>query len=261
MEVLAKRYPQLVLPIREGMSQSDDYKKICLRCEETDLLPVFKGSEDDFMERVSTPAGEVEIIYLADRDDFVHAYQALAYRCEPVDIPRSTGAVTLLGLNNIEKVRALDVPVSLADKSAYKDVVILLSRGPYSNVSAKSICMEEELWLEKSFLIRKNHELTHFMSRKLFPQNKEEIRDEVLADMVGILSAFGHYDTHLARLFLGIESEVYRQGGRLQNYVKDESIDSVIARTNALIDLFERSIIDKEPFDILIDFEKEKLGI
>jgi len=80
-------------------------------------------------------------------------------------------------------------------------------------------------WEQISLIIRKNHELAHFMQQKQPAEEPElpaipaALRDEILADMHGIVKAFGTYDGFLARLFLGIEDGSYRQGGRLENYL------------------------------------------
>ncbi len=83
------------------------------------------------------------------------------------------------------------------------------------------INLSDEEWIEKSITIRKFHELRHFEDRKLRPDDIDVLRDEILADRDGLISAFGNYDKNLAKLFLGIEGEEYREGGRLANYLPD----------------------------------------
>lgn len=265
IDILVKRYPGLALPIKEGMRDSLDYKRVCLRGEDFGAPPIFNKTNEDRLETVETPAGSVDVLYLADREDFVHAYRALGYRCEPAPIPKSTGAVTLFGLNNWEKVRALSIPLDMAEKSAYKDTMILLSKGAYSNVSHTQVGFSESEWLEKSFTIRKYHELTHFISRNLFPENKEAIRDEIMADMMGIMFAAKSYDVQMAKIFLGIEGEEYRKGGRLENYVAEgETLEEVVNRARKIIEIFSNNLPEgqiKDPFEILQQFEKEKVGI
>ena len=148
----------------------------------------------------------------------MHACRCLGNKCEPVEIPDSTGAMALFGLNNWEKVRA--------GMDNYKDSFIILSSGNYSNVTNNDIYKEtngeidlsEQEWIEKSIVIRKYHELTHFVMRKIYPDDISFIRDELIADCIGLIAAFNTFDIRLLKLFLGIEGNVYRQGGRLQNY-------------------------------------------
>lgn len=218
IEILAKRYPQILLPCKEGISKSEEYRNICLKGEKCDYPITFSKDPRDSLETIETSVGNVEVLSLRKRDDFVHACRCLGNKCEPVDIPDSTGAMAIFGLNNWEKVRQ-----GLDD---YKDSFIILSSGIYSNVSNINIYKEsngeidlsEEAWIEKSIVIRKYHELTHFIMRKTYPDDIDFIRDELIADAIGLIAAFGYFDTRLLKLFLGIESNTYREGGRLQNY-------------------------------------------
>lgn len=82
IDILVKRYPGLALPIKEGMRGSEEYKRVCLRGEAPKADPVFNKTGEDRLEPVKTPAGTVEVLYLADREDFVHAYRALCYHLE-----------------------------------------------------------------------------------------------------------------------------------------------------------------------------------
>ncbi|MER1994495.1 MAG: hypothetical protein ABS897_10695, partial [Eubacteriales bacterium] len=177
---VAKRYPQLLLPVEEGISQSEEFKDAVLRGKPVDREPDFSFAAGDRLTSCDTPAGRAEILFLENRDDFVHAYRALGYRCEPADIPPSVGAATILGLFNWEKIHAheaewlaagnTDWPAEFArftsDKANFVDTLILLSAGPYSSVSAQQAGLGNAEWIEKSIQIRKYHELTHFVCRK-----------------------------------------------------------------------------------------------
>lgn len=218
IEILAKRYPQILLPIEEGISKSEEYRNVCLRGEKCNREITFSKDVNDMLESIDTPSGKVEVLTLIKREDFVHACQCLGNKCEPVKIPDSTGAMALFGLNNWEKVRAgLD---------NYKDSFIILSSGNYSNVTNKDVYnvtngeidLSEEEWTKKSIVIRKYHELTHFVMRKTYPDDIDFIRDELIADALGLICAFNSFDVRLLKLFLGIENDLYREGGRLQNY-------------------------------------------
>ena len=233
---VAKRYPQLLLPIEKGISGSEEFKDAVLRGKPVGGEPDFSFAEGDALSYCDTPAGRAEILFLADRDDFVHAYRALGYRCEPAEIPPSVGAATILGLINWEKIHAheeawlaagnTDWPAEFArftsDKNNYVDTLILLSAGPYSSVPAEWVGLGAEEWISKSIRIRKYHELTHFVCRKKAPEKKDALRDEIYADCIGLLAAFGEYDTRLAEVFLGIESETFREGGRLSHYAEGD---------------------------------------
>lgn len=251
IEMLSRRYAQLILPIAEGMRNTEEYRDAVLRGNQPAGSPDFSFCSKDSFTAVNTPAGVVEILYLHERDDFIHALRALAHRCEPVDIPDSIGAVTISGLYNWEKIRAHRIEYLAAggsdwgsefeaftsDRSNFTDTLIILSRGPYSNVMPDGF--DEEEWLERSLIIRKYHELTHFVYRKFYPEWTSPVLDEVVADMVGITAAFGCYRTDLARLFLGIEGDTYRKGGRLEYYLDGNDPLEKVDEINSLIAMLE----------------------
>ena len=148
---LFSQYPQLSIPISKGVSQSKLYKDIVLRG-----VPHNNMLSGDFVvngvlgEYFDTPTGTVNIYVISKRTDFVHSLQALAHRCEPVEIPDSVGASTIRGLINWEKINrhkaeylaaggeawSVEFRRFTADKSNYLDTIILLSSGYYSNISA-----------------------------------------------------------------------------------------------------------------------------
>ena len=247
---LLERYPQLVLPIELNEMNTPEYKKAVLRGEPVCGEANFICSPDDKLETVETPVGKVEILYLVHREDFEHTLRALAYRCEPVEIPASVGASTIRGLINWEKIHAHKAEYFAkggtnwreefkrftAEKSNYLDTIILLSNGNYSAIPARFVGLAESEWDEKSLIIRKYHELTHFVCRTLYPHNIEPIRDEVIADLIGLAAAFDHYDPLLAKRFLGIESGAFHEGGRLSHYTDVGNLEAAAKEAGELID-------------------------
>ena len=209
----------------------------------------FTYSDMDVYSIEATPAGEVEAMYFHERCDFENAIISLAYKLERRPIPSSMGAMFLSGL--VDRV------------AMKKTAVVILSRGGYSAITAETVGLDQLAWYDMSLTIRKNHELAHFVQRKLFPQNKNALRDEIKADMVGIIAAYGYYDTNLARLFLGTEGDRYRDGGRLQNYAdEDSNIDDLMTTANEYIYSIAALIDnDKDAFENLITIESSEAGI
>ena len=231
----AASYRQLQLPIEAGISQTDEYRKVVLQGQSAEDHGITFNQEEIRRYVCDTPAGEAEIMLVSDREDFEHLYRAFAYKCEPEPIPASVGAVTVSGVINWGKIdRHRDEYLAggktdwqaefrrfTAEKSNYRDSIILLSSGPYSSIPAEQAGMTEKEWGECSITIRMYHELTHFICRKLWPEKKDVIRDEIYADCIGLTAAFGTYDSMLAKVFLGIENETYRKGGRLEHYAPE----------------------------------------
>lgn len=272
--LLASKYPQLLLPIEKNEKDTPEYKDAVLRGRPVSYEPCFIGSPEDRLETADTPVGQVEILYLANREDFVHALQALAYRCEPVEIPASVGASTIRGLINWQKIRnhqamylasggenwSEEFNIFTSEKKNYQDTIILLSSGFYSAVPASIVGLSEKEWREKSYIIRKYHELSHFVCRTLWPKDIVPIRDEVIADLIGLVSAFGKYDPTLAKRFLGIENGCYCEGGRLSHYVDtshiEEAVKSASEQIERLASLMDE-IDENDVFNLLMIIIRE----
>ena len=140
----------------------------------------------------------------------------------------------------------------------------MLSVGPYSAVSAERAGFSEEKWLVHSHAIRKAHECTHFICRRLYPELKDAVWDELVADAVGLWAAFGRFDRAMEELFLGADETGY-VGGRLENYVageenRHERLDLLAQKVHRTLCRFEELLADKgalSPYDVAIRLEEE----
>ena len=275
IQPLAEIYPQLYLtPGEEGREL---WKKIVARGEDapSHSLDHFRGSSRDSVTTEKTPAGEVQIITLGDRHDFELFLQIMGDRCVPTEIPPTQGASILDGVINWPKIRANEEKYLAAggdpekvldefkrftaDPRNYRDALIVLSTGPYSAVRAEDIGMEEEAWLAASYRIRKAHECTHFICRRLFPEKINAIWDELVADAVGLYAAFGRYDLRLAERFLGVSADGYT-GGRLENYAIGEDLDGLAKKVHQTLLHLEQVIRgegETDPWFLAIRLEGE----
>ncbi len=122
----------------------------------------------------------------------------------------------------------------------YTDSLILLSSGFYSGISPEKAGMSPELWEKASAVIRRYHELTHFVYRKCYPGDVDVIRDEVLADCVGLCAALDCYDARLARTFLGIENGALLPNARLRHYVPEEMLPQAVEKAELWIGWLDR---------------------
>lgn len=263
---LADIYPQLYLdPDKYG---TDDYRSIVLKGDrpETTDLSHFASDPRDKAEHIETPAGEALVVTLYDRHDFEFFIRCMMAAKDGPEkaVPATMGASTLVAFNwpriNAHKEKFFreqhEAGVSFPDwaaefrrfrevKENYMDSFIVLSRGPYSNTSAEAasealgVSLGEGEWTEKSDDIRKYHELTHFVCRKLFPERIDAVWDELVADAAGIFAALGGYSRRLEELFLGIEDGKYT-GGRLGNYLNEGEDTGVLAgRISEVLRAFE----------------------
>ena len=278
LKTLAGRYPQLYLdPDKEGAHEA------CLAAVRQGIMPEecslrhFHGDERDRLETVETPAGPVDVLTLFSRTDFETCLRILAYHCGDAVIPETQGASTLDGIVNWPRIREHrerffreQALAGIADpdwseefraftsvRSNYRDVLIVLSVGPYSGVPAEEMGLPEEEWIRASYTIRKYHECTHVICRRLYPEMIDAVWDELTADAVGICAAFGRFDIETEERFLGIRDGRYA-GGRLQNYVKDsgnrEELDRLAGRAAGVLKAFVLIIREagtEDPFGLI----------
>ncbi len=277
---LAERYPQLYLaPGEEGKKH---YRDVVLCGEPVPAkdLSHFHTSLIDESRMVDTPAGEVRVVTLGDRADFVTFLQIIVYRCDPVEIPRTQGASFLNGVISRGKIldhkkqffRAAreksgeepdeeewlaEQKTFLSDKRNYTDALLVLSRGPYSAVLADAFGFSEGKWLDDSNTIRLYHECTHFVCYRLHPGERDAVRDELVADAVGIVAAYGHYDRKMAERFLGIHDGNYA-GGRLENYT--DSPGQMLPAVGRMLEKIEKIAgerADMAPLELALLLDEE----
>lgn len=277
---LAEQFPQLYLAPAQGVSQSMLYRSIVGKgMAYTGDLQHFQGSTEDRITTMHTPAGDVMVVYLANRADFACCYQVLGYRCEPVEIPAHIGSCYISGLNDWSRIHAhkeaylagggqdwkQEFARFTAVKENYLTTVILLSAGPYSALPAADTPYTESRWLEVSKEIRQYHELTHFVCRTKYPHKKHAVWDELLADCMGLVFATGSYDVLLAQAFLGIVDGRYI-GGRLEYYVQAPPDAQLVSQVVCITQLLweychtaQTSGIDG--YDLLLKLEAEAESI
>lgn len=260
---LAEEYPQLYL--NPDTDSRDVYRDVVLKGKEPEQksLSHYQGDPEDREEITETPAGPVRVVTLGNRKDFEIVIRNLmgAKNGPLTPVPSSQGAAMLTVFNwprihayisrfpEDEQKTAFSKFTSV--KENYIDMLVVLSRGPYSNVSCIEAGFDNEEWIALSDTIRRYHELTHVICRRLYPGNIANIRDELVADAVGLYAAFGRFDMRLEELFLGIREEKYI-GGRLGNYTDDpeqllKAVCAALRRIRAAADSFDGT----DPFDLI----------
>ena len=230
METLAADYPQLYL--NPDTDSREAYRRVVLRGEEPEAksLAHYRGDPADREEIADTPAGQVRVVTLGNRQDFELALRSLmAAKDGPLTpIPASQGAA-MLTLFNWPRIHAH------------------LARFPEEERAAEF----KRFTAGHSDTIRRYHELTHVICRRLYPGDVAPIRDELVADAVGLTAAYGRFDPETEKRFLGIRDGRY-VGGRLGNYT-----DTPEALTGAVCAALERirATVEKqagtEPFRLI----------
>lgn len=260
---LAADYPLLYLdPDRDTQ---ETYRRVVLQGgePETRRLDHYRGSAFDRLETVDIPTGPVRVLTLGERRDFELVLRGMtAAKNGPLTpIPATQGAA-MLTVFNWPRIRAHLVRFPAEERAAefkrftavkanFTDMLIVLSRGPYSGVDAAALGLRPDEWLDYSDTIRRFHELTHVVCRRLYPEKTDPVRDELIADTVGLYAAFGRFDPASEKLFLGIRDGHYT-GGRLENYTDEP--EALAAQISGELERIKKVVDARtgaEPFDLI----------
>ena len=221
------RFPQLNFAVQEGASLSSAYLAATRQGVYTKTGPAIP-LEGCTLSLHSTLAGTMPVITAFSRSQFVYLVQAFTKRNEPVPIPESMGACFVSGYANWDRVTMYRHAFELehphaswsaafqmlkADKTLYQDRFILLSRDPYSGVSAKALGVAEDLWPVLSHRLRLEHECIHYFTLRVFGSMRNNILDELIADYFAI-SALGRFRLPRLRRFATALVQIFRQSSK-----------------------------------------------
>jgi hypothetical protein len=241
--VLSEHLPQLRFPVRQGISESEPYRAATRRGVPVDGMPEATGLALERPEAIelvihTSPAGRIPLLIARRRAEFTALIQALTKRNEPEPVPEAQGALMVAGYNNWSRIgelrrrwEALPAPERetatwpeelqrlQTRRELYQDRFILLSDGPYSAVPAAGLGLSESEWREMSLVIRRDHECTHYFTRRLFGSMRNNLLDELIADYAGLVAATGGFRAAWFLRFVGLEEfPRYRPGARLDIY-------------------------------------------
>ncbi|MDR3406302.1 MAG: hypothetical protein P4L99_27710 [Chthoniobacter sp.] len=270
---LQRKLVQLAFPISQGVSTTEAYLAATRRgvwpaaAPESGLQLVAPEALE--MQIYATPAGRLPILITRERADFETLLRALTKRNEPAAVPLSQGACMVAGYNNWDRIADLRrqwESGALADgssswdecfvrlqprKELYQDRFILLSDGGYSGVTASSLGLDEPAWRGISLAIRRDHECTHYFTKRVFQSMRNLLLDEVIADFMGLRTAAKGYRADWFLRFMGLEGfPSYREGGRLQNYLGAPPLSTeafrlvclVVKRASEQLEIFDRNL-------------------
>jgi hypothetical protein len=244
-DFLAARLPQLRCPVEEGTSRSEQYIAAVRRGAQFDDAPGLRLRTPESLQVLIHPtaAGAIPILFTPERCDFVSLVQALTERNEPVEVPESMGACIVSGYNNWDRIRswresreitepnataehrAADFQSFVRQKHLYQDRFLVLSGGYYSGVLPQDLELTEEHWRSQSVIIRREHECTHYFTRRVFGSMRNHLLDELIADYCGIVAAEGYFRSDWFLRFVGLEDYPrYRPGARLENYLGEPEL-------------------------------------
>ena len=115
---------------------------------------------------------------------------------------------------------------------------LALSKKFYSNINPSYLKLTPEEWREKSLIIRREHEITHYYTKKFYGNANNNLHDELIADFTGIYAAFNQYSAKLFCHFMGIdgthEGRFSLYTGDLNNRAKNELAKIAVTCANNL---------------------------
>lgn len=259
--VLKKYFVQFCFPIEDGISQTQNYRRATLRGESTSNLPEASGLHLESPHGLklflhNSLAGRIPVLIVDNRKDFESIVRALTYRNEPKYIPKSMGAAMIKGINNWDRLRRSIKNYSrnkvLSSKSLYQDRIIVLSKIPYSNVSARTMGLAQEEWLKQSLQIRLHHECAHYFTLRHFGKMSNHLHDEIVADYMGITSVLPAFSSDWFLKFMGLEGYPdFNQSGRLNNYIESAHLSK--SSTKRLRQIIFYASKKLEIFDAMIN--------
>ena len=129
-------------------------------------------------------AGKIPVITFSDASDFESFITNLLYKGERPENISQMGASFISG-----KMQRF----------------LALTKKFYSNVEPAYMELTPEIWREKSMIIRREHELTHYYTKKFYGSASNNLHDELIADFIGIYAAFGQYSAKLFCHFMGVD--------------------------------------------------------
>lgn len=131
-------------------------------------------------------AGNIPVIYAKNEDDFYELVTKIVHTGKVMLGLKKTGACFAFGINN---------------------KFVILSNKPYSNVPAERLGLEEEQWRNFSVIIRREHECTHYFTKRFLGSSQNNLHDELIADFAGIYCAAGTFYADWFLIGMGIEEK------------------------------------------------------
>ncbi len=250
---LQRYIPQLNIPIREGISLTDQYAGVARRGEPFDADKFGGQLQLSSPDKLSLSihdhqAGALPVLHTTDRSDFDKLNQSILHRSEPVKIASAVNAQLVAGFINwhrlaLSRERWAENPeivntehdwlkerarIAKFEKPLFQDRFLIICSHPYSGLSASDlgISRTEAEWVARSDQLRMEHEFTHYMTKRIFGVMQLNVLDELIADWAGTTDVFGTFDAALFIHMFGIKPDGNVDvSGRVHEYtvaLKDE---------------------------------------
>ena len=186
-----------------------------------------------------TLGGKLSVLSTGCHEDFRAMEAILNGRTQARELPPTVNAFT---------IEARAEPI-------HSHRLLLLNRAPYSNIPAEALGLSTEDWLERSQRLRLRHECVHYETLRLLGGMRNHALDEILADALGQIAAFGNFDADRQRLFFGLEKGKGACTGRLSFYCQKVILEERTKVYRAVDEALE--IVSRELNEMIYDGKGE----
>ena len=175
------------------------------------------------IEIYNSTAGSVPVIIFDNASDFESFIVNLIYKGQRPDDIAQMGASFIFGK---------------------KQRFLVLSKKYYSNTAPEFVGLPSEEWREKSMILRREHECTHYYTKKFYGSASNNLHDELIADFFGIYAVFGYYKAKLFKHFMGIDGT---HKGRLSLYTSGlspnvrKAVEEIACRSSDWLEEWSKS--------------------
>ncbi len=197
------------------------------------LLPITNWHWENLpamtLDFIQTLGGKLPVITTSSHQDFRQMYALLNGKNTLRELPPTVNAFTM----------------QLLLPQCFHHRILLLNRAFYSNISATQMGLTTEEWLIRSQRLRLRHECAHYETLRLLGGMRNHPLDEIIADTLGQIAAFGNFSADRQRLFFGLDAAKNTCHGRLTFYcqkLNPEEQQEVYRAVNKTLDRIEPEI-------------------
>lgn len=176
-----------------------------------------------------TLGGRLPVISTSSHEDFRAMDALMSGREEKRELPLTVNAFT----------------IEAKAENIFHHRLLLLNRAPYSNIPANVLGLSEDDWLDCSYGLRRAHECAHYETLRLLGSMKNHALDEIIADTIGQIAAFGDFSADRQRLFFGLTRGGADCTGRLSFYTRNvarEEKGKIYVSVDKVLDMIEADI-------------------
>lgn len=203
--VIRKAIPHLNFPISDKTADTPEYKDAVLyanikedRLKRNDLGLI--APENFQLAVVATDAGNIPLLYIPERKDFVAVYSAIKNSNAPIAVPDKLTSALIRDVRNAERIHSYrerfekkknlmnlktnwrdEFSKFLLKKELYLDSFIIISGGNAANLKPEDTPYPEDEWNAVSIVINREKAVLHYYMKRIFQIEKMHPYLELIA--------------------------------------------------------------------------------